>query len=508
MAWNKRFETLAKITPPVNKSIRKKIDAYFVKEGYLFKETKTRTGYCTCCETRFDFDGKQYRHNDITYCPHCNSPVTIKDAGRGRGKLQNYKYVGVFQNLKGGILLLRTFLCVRDYYGSYENVQTKYEEKYRVYFKDGERLSFKNAYWQGWNRIEKLPTLEYYDLTPFYVYSKLRFDIEYINPKVIEKNKFFRYSCFETIRHKVSEYNWHRYVDLFNKHPVITEKLVKAGYINVVLAIVSPQSLWYLNYRSEDIRGFLRMNNSELRLLKDLSYEETRYAIKVKTYRLPLNHSTINYAKKEYYSYSEIKKQLKDWNIGISIDKLLNYLVKQASDFSIYKDYIRWLIKYDYELSSKRIYPRNLQKAHDEMMRYDRRMAAALKEKENRERLENFQKNILPDICNQYTFSDDVFIIRPFYSAEEMINEGQQQNICVGGNGYTSSHLEGRSIICCLRKIKEPDKSFCTVEVSKTGQIVQARMHHNQSPPEEVKQFLEKWKKYYKSHKPKNKEAA
>lgn len=504
---NINFERLNKITPEINNSIKKNIDSYFTKEGYLFKEVKSKTGYCTCCNTRFNLNDYSYRHNDVAYCPVCNSPLTVKDAGRGRSNLQDYMYFGVFQNLRGGTLLLRTFLCIKDYWGSYENVKTIYEEKYRVYFKNGKRYAFKMSYWGGWYQIDKLPYLELCSLTGIYGIPTKEFDIEYVNPEVVEKNKYFRYSCFSKVTQSISPFNWCRYLELFNKYPVITEKLVKAGFINVIGAKVRRQPLGgYLNYRSNDIRGFLRMNNAELRLLRTLTCDDARYAIQAKSYKLPVSIESISYVKKEYYKYSEIKKYVDCYaslGLNINVDDVVKYLAKQSSDFSLYKDYINWLIKYDFKISKKTLYPKKFLIVHDDMMRYDRRMEAALKEKENKERTEYFQKHILPALCDKLTFSNDKYIVRPFDSVEEMIQEGEVQHICVGGEYYTNAHISGSKVICCLRKATEPNKPYCTIEINNKGCLIQARMEYNQSPPKDVKQFIDKWLAYIKQNKKK-----
>lgn len=140
---NINFEKLNKITPEINNSIKKKIDSYFIKEGYLFKEVKTKTGYCTCCNTRFNLKNYPYRHNEIAYCPVCNSPVTVKDAGRGRSKLQDYMYFGVFQNLRGGTLLLRTFLCIKDYWARMKMLKQSMKKNTEFILKTGKDMHLK-----------------------------------------------------------------------------------------------------------------------------------------------------------------------------------------------------------------------------------------------------------------------------------------------------------------------------------------------------------------------------
>jgi hypothetical protein len=114
-----------------------------------------------------------------------------------------------------------------------------------------------------------------------------------------------------------------------------------------------------------------------------------------------------------------------------------------------------------------------------------------------------FQKNFLPKLLDVYSFSDENFVVRPFISVEEMITEGLVQSICVGGEQYLSKQIEGKGVICCCRKVDAPDTPYCTIELSNDGYVVQARMRKNNTPPLEVKEFIDKWEKYFTQQKKK-----
>lgn len=49
-------------------------------------------------------------------------------------------------------------------------------------------------------------------------------------------------------------------------------------------------------------------------------------------------------------------------------------------------------------------------------------------------------------------------------------------------------------VILFVRKVAEPDKSLCTVEV-RDGQVVQTRGFDNEDPPAKIKAFIERWKR-------------
>lgn len=514
---------LLKSVLPISEAIKKQVDCqYFLKEGYLFKEVKTKTAYCTCCKSRYKTNGLSVdgmvirtpspinckRHNSIMYCDCCGSPVTVKDAGRGRRGLQDYLYVGIFQKLRNGSLLLRTFLCERDYSHDYENVETTYDEKYRVFFLAGQVISFKKEYWDGWKRLKSLPKLETLN---FGLYEYM--SINYINADLVSKCKNFKYSMFDEFKKNSPESIWHKYLYFFCKHPILAERLIKEGFSNVIKVIHSEKMRGsYLNYRADTVKNFFRMNKEELKFLKNLPEYKIMDALKVKSFNLPLNQNTLYYAAQEQFSRKEIIEFIKNKKIDLDVDRLISLFIRQDQTFIIYFDYINWLIKYRFKLTSKRLLPRYLKQEHDYMMEYNRRKEALKQDKANKKKLEKFKNDFLPALQEIYTFNEDGYVIRPFESISEIITEGQVQNICVGGSNYTNKYMAGQTNLFCLREVNSPKTPFCTVEVSTQGKLIQSRMKYNQAPPDDVKQFIEKWQQEYtkrlKKSKNKKKEVA
>ena len=69
--------------------------------------------------------------------------------------------------------------------------------------------------------------------------------------------------------------------------------------------------------------------------------------------------------------------------------------------------------------------------------------------------------------------------------------EGQKLHHCVGR--YVEDVACGKCIILFVREEEHPDEPYCTVEL-KDGDVYQARIHHNQEPPEKVLRFIDRWK--------------
>ena len=149
-----------------------------------------------------------------------------------------------------------------------------------------------------------------------------------------------------------------------------------------------------------------------------------------------------------------------------------------------YKDYLCMSEALDYDMKSEFIlFPRDLKEAHDRVndlsdkelsAAYDRKIAKAFAELQSR-----------------YQFrAGGLMIVQP-RSAKEIVKEGQKLHHCVGR--YVKDVVKSKCVILFIRQTKAPRRPYCTVEVQ-NGEVVQARVENNHTPPPEVQQFIETWK--------------
>ena len=83
-------------------------------------------------------------------------------------------------------------------------------------------------------------------------------------------------------------------------------------------------------------------------------------------------------------------------------------------------------------------------------------------------------------------------MVIPPHSSKELIDEGNALRHCVGR--YDKRVAQRECVILFVRKVAEPDKSICTIEV-RDGQVTQARCFGNEDPPAKIKAFIERWKR-------------
>lgn len=192
-------------------------------------------------------------------------------------------------------------------------------------------------------------------------------------------------------------------------------------------------------------------------------------------------------------------------------EKLVKWMEENRISSRTYNDYIRacdWL-KLDFS-DTKVLFPRNFREVHDKYTKqYGDWLAeqARLKEIERQERLarekaEEYERaktigENLREMADRFSFlakTGDEYMVKVARSKLDLIDEGSALNICVGHFGYDEKMAEGKSIICFIRRVSEPDKPFvcAEVKVGSTLKLVQCNGEKNKAVPE-VKEFTEQW---------------
>ncbi|MFR5876350.1 MAG: PcfJ domain-containing protein [Eubacterium sp.] len=516
------FNMLLPLSEEIKENFRKNMHGFIFKEKS--KVDKKTYAYCTCCNKSYSADQLvSFKHNDDVISNCCHKIAIVKDSGRSRKYLSVKDYPAFFQQLTDGTVVLRTFLANIDYSGDYHNTKLNLTEHYRIFFcPDNKVYSFKNECrrflqtkgWQyEWTSMYDIPkgVLRYPGIGNMY-YSWYGGKTEpiyasYFCTDVIGKSEIFRYSEFDTLSNIMNDRIYLDYLTFYTKHPVLTERLVKENLFWILELYFYKELRMNFNFRAKTVQGFIRCSKYELKLLKSKTCSNTitdddkrkflEALSNLKEMGLLVTGDLLQYAKKVgEYDLKKINK-LKDNNLSKTPLDFVNYFIKFNISINDYCDYYGWLKKFEIPQSKRTLFPKDFQAQHDYFMKLE-------DESKTKERLKNFsklekefKKTILPMLQTIYCFSDADFIVRPFLDVKEIINEGLIQSICVGGDHYIKEHLSNTGIICCCRRLNEPDIPYCTIEVSNGGAIVQARMRKNSSAPPEVRAFLKKWKEYY-----------
>lgn len=175
------------------------------------------------------------------------------------------------------------------------------------------------------------------------------------------------------------------------------------------------------------------------------------------------------------------------YEIRIASTKTPEYIryYSMANLLADYRDYLRMCKEMQYNVESSFIlFPRNLKSAHDHVVEALDVKRTAEQEKAIADSFEEWQR--------LYQYKGKDLMVIPPHSSKELIDEGTALRHCVGR--YVKRVAQRECVILFVRKVAEPDKSLCTVEV-RDGQVVQTRGFDNEDPPAKIKAFIERWKR-------------
>lgn len=507
----------AKSIDGLPKKVEKWIDeSVLTYSRYLFtyREKGKRYGYCTHCHkdvvlelgrtySAADVQNVNCKHKEIGFCPACKSTVEFRDSGRGRKYMYDQKYILFATKLRDGGILVRAGFVERDYRLDYTTVKTNFFEEYRVYYNTGVDVAWQkkysytsNGYVKVWDRMTTIPNPT--SKQPYYTsYGNYICNHYYCFDDATFKNTNMRYAQISAYMDSTDYMEPCGWLDTYVKYPVLTEKLVKEGFIK--LAVNDSWTNGVVNRRAKTVSAALGLTKKELRELPKKTRDAVLYAQLAKKYEITVEQAKA-YRASDDYCVSQIEKRL-------PFKKAVKYLEKQNEQPYTLRDYWNDCEKLNLDLKREDILlPPNLAQAH---RRTNEALAEARRQKEleeTRRMQEEFGKR-LKKLERDFDFESGGLLIRPARSRAELIDEGSALHHCVAT--YAKKHLSGQTVIFFIRKKSEPDKPFYTLEYNpKTESIVQCRGLYNCGKTPEVEAFVDAWSGYIRNKKKKSHAAA
>lgn len=167
----------------------------------------------------------------------------------------------------------------------------------------------------------------------------------------------------------------------------------------------------------------------------------------------------------------------------VPLKKFLKYQ-KGVKNIHIYADYLNMANKLGFSIKSKkRLFPYQLKAWHDKLSNkleimddMNTQFAVYLRYLE----------------LSKYTYEDDKYIIFPAPSVDSIKDEGQQQGNCVATT-YLQPYLKKQTEIYFIRTLKDPTKSFITLEYKENRVIQKELPHHSTNFTKEQLVFIDKW---------------
>lgn len=470
------------------------------------------------------------KHRDVRMCPFCHKQVKKYDAWRGRKMLERKEYIVILQNKAGGAFIRSFYVCVDYDIPTSNEPKITYSEDKRIFLRNGESLILGRAdcyepYWGEYPdsrycsfdnlnnpkhyfyQADKIrePRMNRYDL--FGHYRDKTTHYFYFNDSAVQNtslvySKLDKYRNFEP---GVCDEDKLLVSFLYysNKYPVL-EKLLLEGFEMIVRQFVNFKNGYYyynssnfksriFNFRKSTVAEVFKCNKAELRDIKERipnPLGRTQSAIIEELFFL---RNKISVTDAYYLRSTDIiyhQEQLDLLHKYRSYHKIVKYFKQQNLEtFRDYNDYLILLDRLNISKDNENtLFPSDFKVAHDSTVQ-------RLQQKEDEERkatleqkLNKFNK-LLKKYKKKYTYSSKKLIIRPLVSIDEVYEEAQQQNNCVYTN-YCEKYLKGKTILLVVRRVAEPDKAYCTVEISLNDELVQCRAKNNASAPAEVKEFM------------------
>lgn len=498
-------------------------DDLFRKVNYA-TVSSAKEGYgarCLYCGERFslrELKSGPAQHNTTEICPKCGRVITFKDEWRGHKTLIDYVYFLVVQEMRNKALMLRSFY-VRRSYGREWNEHLELSEHMRLYVHpDGIRTFVRklySVYGMDYFFIDEYSSCEYWieqkSVGKPVPYNYFQSSIDYILGIKWETDlskTFFKYSCaYGFMQEKASSYppDLTRYLELYVKYPVLTEKLFKEGFANLLKNKINGRlPMQIANFRKKTVSEALGIPKSAVRELKGCG--QTQLINKQFIIRHNLKGDVTKFVERYYPYYT---KEINFLVKRMTANKLWTYLSKQEyvtynCSISDYYDYLHECEKLKLDLSKKFIlFPEDLRKAHEDTSRAIREIKAQKEAEAIAERDRAFAVK-LKALEKKYSFSADGLFIRPAKGAGELIKEGASLNHCVAT--YSDKYLNGQTIILFIRREAAPDESYYTMELSPTSEVViQCRGLRNCGKTPEIEEFIRKWDEWRSNKKNKKK---
>ena len=278
--------------------------------------------------------------------------------------------------------------------------------------------------------------------------------------KILKKVEKYKYSqLWELVKHV----NNLDLIYLLREYNSSIELLTKMKLYNLAL---NPKS--FLNKKSFEERFGVDKNYLPFMIKNNINIGELSVLSKFKIQDIKLVRKISNIR-----NYEELSER-------INVITALELTNLNDSNSREYEDYLEMAIFLNLD-SKKDLYPKNIEIAHDEILKRYEITKDEMINKKIISRGKKLEKN---------SYKNNKYIIFPANSIESLKEESMQQHNCV--STYAEKIAKKTCDIYFMRLVNSPNCSLVTVEV-KNNKIVQKRTKFNQNTTESQDKFLSVW---------------
>lgn len=495
--WDKDLERIRALPRDWNRWVNK----VGIVENYLFYDYKkggAKKGYCTYCGKEVPISGHPY-HNKAGKCFRCHHEVTFKAIGRAGSFSTKENYMYLIQACEGGFAV-REFYARRIYRkDEYESPAVYCKEYRRVLYDDS--LTSRVYYWGLYKQCETrwiagAPSRpSYWGREIGRVYGKT---LPHLARKELKKTGLTEWLA----GHKTTDPE--DYLAVLKAVPQfeqiwksglqqLTKECIQGSYFfrDCILNPEQPSLIKALGIDSQEFKR-LRQYDGDTRFLEWLQYEKATQKI------IPDNMIS-------WFSSEGIRPKNLDFiSTKMSVTQIYNYIRRQMPKFhnrsqevlDTWADYLSMAERLHMNTDDEIIYRvKKLRQRHDELVK-------RYQEKKDELQIEDvmYSHPHVNEICkslkDKYEYSDQNYMILAPEGVAAIIKEGRALNHCVSSVERYWERIESQeSFILFLRKRKQPDKSYYTLEIEPDGTIRQKRTEFDRqnSDIEKATTFLTEW---------------
>lgn len=458
---------------------------------------------CSRCGKHIVLAKFKLSHKDRTTCPKCGADGEVVHAWR-RARTQAKYYFTYFERAlyDKEAIIARSFAVYRCICTDTGEIFDDYVPREYYLMRKGEAIHWTHEcdFWghEWWSKRRSLYSKDYVmELSGYQVWLGLD------RLKPLLKDSWLKYSQLDAFIRLTGAEDAFRYIELYQKHPQL-EYIMKMGLWNIIAEGLQCRSFRNIfNWKGKtpkDLFG-VPIGKGDMLALSAL-------AVDMDTFHLALylkknsRFSLVDLAQKRkelkqlsHFDTCEMFDTLKGY--GVCSEETLKYILRQQQKkkryYSIrgvlidWMDYLKDCNELGLSLEDTAVLkPHDLQQAHQNII-------AQLNIKADEELDKQMAK--LKEERKQYNFTAGGFLAKVAKSSSELIAEGKALHHCVGA--YADRHAKGKCTIILIRRLKEPEVPFYTMELGgPEKRIVQVRGNHNCGMTQEVEAFVESYKKY------------
>lgn len=460
---------------------------------YMYYESGKKIGLCTACGKTQELSGHKYGREGK--CKHCKRKVIYKTY-KGNPNIKDKSSAALIQKTPAGFVLRyfhvyqRIQMGKRVVFNIYESIRITYDElwyKRHTYsyhrYKTTDQVRWCNGYEHGgcyWGKGKEEGRAVLYPR----------------NLKRALKGSKLEYSGLPEFARQNIPFYQQNYIDMAKEYPGI-EKLVKAGYYNLTVDCINGGSDVPLSLREKKLRKVLGLQGEYYNIIKKKDPH-------MREYRALYNcqQAGIRVTWEQIQEMSKFSRDFAIYMRHTTPHKMLRYIrentTKKWNDgdrqtVTDYHDYLQMAAILGYNMDDPYVlYPKNLKERHDQLVQEQEERKIELQGKKDDQKDGTLREMIKRHGWNAYEMEMDDLLIRLPKRVREIRQEGQNQHHCVAT--YIDRMVSGETCILFIRKKEEPEESYYTVE-AREGEVIQVRGKYNKDPGEDVKKFMNTFKK-------------